>query len=58
MLLYIIAIYLEYVALSTNIAIIIVIEALFYPIGIVIELVEVDLPVLYYPSIDNYISYF
>jgi hypothetical protein len=53
-----IAVYLGYVILSANVAIIVVAKVLLHPIGTVIELVDVDLSVLYYPSIDNSVSYF
>jgi hypothetical protein len=58
MLFYIIAISLGYIILSANITIIIVVEALFHSISIVIKLILIYLTIPYQFYINNYISYF
>ena len=54
----IIAVNLGYIILSTNITIIIIVEALFNPKGAIIELALIDITILCYSYIDNGISYF
>jgi hypothetical protein len=46
------------VALSADVAIIVTAEALLYSIGSVIELADVDVSVLYHPSVNDSVSHF
>ena len=57
-LLYTIATYLGCATLSANVTIIVAVEALFYPIGMIIELALVNMAILHHSSVNDSVSHF